>query len=398
MKLASIRSCCSSIVIPLNRHGILLSASIALGAVMLAIGFNADLDLIRSAATYGNYDLPGTESWVMKLHPGIGDLASSIVYGEFHRPPLIFISILFIFMLAVSIYRNSEDFMHRKFAQWSAFALARMGVLRVSGLCPVSRTAFGSFNFLNCQACEMATGACPVGMLQWSLIKMEFPFLVLGTLIISGAFLGRAVCGWLCPFGFLSDAVDRISVKRLRIPAKVSYLKFLVLALLITAVFWPYPLFCTFLCQSGVVYGLMPYYLTTGLPAFKQALLQGSWMGEMLGFHIFSGLLLILVAITVSGRWFCRYLCPLGAWYGLFNYVSPIKVTQDESRCSGCGKCSKSCPMDVDLGKRNFLNVTGCIKCGRCIKACSEKARSFSIAFANSDQSRWAQSDGESCK
>jgi ferredoxin-type protein NapH len=337
------------------------------------------MGFIKSTATYGNYDVPGTESWVMKLSPGIGDLASKIVYGSFHLMPLIFIGALFIFMLFVSVYANPFDFILRKSTQWSLFALARIGVLRVSGLCPLSRTTFGSFNFLNCQACEMATGACPIGMLQYSLINMRFPYLVLGTILLSGILIGRAVCGWLCPFGFFSDVLDRISIRKYKFPWRMNYAKFLILGLIPTAILWSSPIFCRFLCPSGIVYGLMPYYLTTGLPALRTAMSQSNWVTTMLGFHLLSGILLVLVGILVSGRWFCRYLCPLGAWYGLFNYISPVKVIHEENKCNNCGNCMKRCPMGADLRRGKFLDVTGCIRCGRCIKACSMQARHFSV-------------------
>lgn len=356
----------------------LLAALIAAAAVLLAVGLRRDMDFIRATATYGNYDVSGTQSWIMKLQPGISDLASGIVYGAFHVAPLIFIGILFILMLAAPLYRNTIDIVYRILVQWSMFALARLGVLRVSGICPLGRTTFGSFNFLNCQACEMATGACPVGMLQWSLMKMEFPSLVLGVILLSGAIAGRAVCGWMCPFGLLSDVLDRISLKWFRLPAKLGYIKFLVLGFLFTAFLWPFPLFCAYLCQSGTVFGLMPYYLTTGLPALKDALLQGGWTTTMLGYHLFAALLFLVGTVLVSGRWFCRYLCPLGAAYGLFNYVSPLRVVHDEVACNGCGRCEGLCPMDVKTERGSFMDVTGCIKCGRCVKACGTGARRFS--------------------
>jgi ferredoxin len=353
---------------------------VAFGAVMLVEGLKTDLAFIRAVATYGNYDVSGTQSWIMKLLPGTADLASGVVYGEFHVLPLIIIGCLFILMMAAALFGNTADLISRVMVQWSVFALARLGVLRVSGICPLSRTAFGTFNFLNCQACEMATGACPIGMLQWSMIRMEFPFLVLGVIILSGTLVGRGICGWLCPFGFLSDVIDRISLKRYNPPAWLGYLKFLVFIFILTAFLWPSALFCTFLCQSGTLYGLMPYYLTTGLPAFKQALQQGNWMTTMLGYHLLSGLLLIAGMIFVSGRWFCRYLCPLGAIYGLFNYVSPLQVVHDKAACNGCGSCSNLCPMGVKKEKSGFLSVTGCIKCGRCVRACKMTARQFSLS------------------
>jgi ferredoxin-type protein NapH len=271
----------SDIIQGVRGPGTLWIILLAISIIMLIHGRTLDMYLIKSTSTYGNYDIPGTESWIMKLCPGISDMASSIVYGEFHIIPLIFISMLFIFMLFASTYRNVTDFILRILVQWSMFVVARMGVLRVSGLCPLSRTTFGSFNFLNCQACEMATGACPIGMLQWSLMNLRIPFLILGTILLSGVLIGRGVCGWLCPFGFISDIFDRVSIQRYKIPARLSYLKFIILALIFSAIFWPHPFFCTYLCPSGTVYGLLPYYLTTGLPALKQALSNGNWITTM---------------------------------------------------------------------------------------------------------------------
>ncbi len=147
----------------------------------------------------------------MKLLPGTADLASAVVYGGFHALPLIIIGSLFGVMLAAALYGNTVDLFFRVMA-------------------------------------------------QWSLMKMEFTFLVLGVILLSGALVGRAVCGWICPFGFLSDVLDRIALKRYRPPARLGYLKFLVLIFLFTA----------FLCQSGTVYGLMPY-LSDHRPSRLQA-------------------------------------------------------------------------------------------------------------------------------
>ena len=60
---------------------------------------------------------------------------------------------------------------------------------------------------LNCYSCPGAVGACPLGSLQNYLsgMKFRFPYYVLGLLLFFGALLGRAVCGFLCPFGFLQD-------------------------------------------------------------------------------------------------------------------------------------------------------------------------------------------------
>lgn len=356
-----------------------------LGVVLIILGlFQGNMDFIARTATYGNFDVPGVESWVMKLKPGVADLASRIQYGSFNKVPLISIGILFIAVLFISIYRNKKDFIRRKIMQWLIFVVARLGVLRVSGICPVKRTELGAFPFLNCMACEMATGACPIGMLQKSLMERKIPYMVLGVLFLSGAAFGRVICGWICPFGFVADMLDRINIKKVKIPSIANYFKYAVFVFLFSAILWTIPIFCIVFCESGVVLGLMPYYLTTGLPALKEVIITGIWVKSFVIFHLIVLLILIIGVIFVSGRWFCRYICPLGAWYGLFNYVSPICIEHDHSKCTKCEGCTKVCPMGVDLGRGKFKDITGCIRCGRCTKLC--EARRFAIKLNKKEE------------
>lgn len=92
---------------------------------------------------------------------------------------------------------------------------------------------------LNCYSCPGALGACPIGSLQ-SLAggrKFRLSFYVLRMLILFGLFLGRAVCGFLCPFGWLQDLLYRIPCRKITISAKLDrwlrYIKYVVLALFV---------------------------------------------------------------------------------------------------------------------------------------------------------------------
>jgi ferredoxin-type protein NapH len=355
-------------------------AAVLVAVVFIIVGLmQGDLDFIRHTNTYGNFDISGIESWVGKLQPGIADAASDVVYGPFKRAPLIAIGTLFAVTLVLSTFRLYRDLLSRKLVQWAVFVTARLGVLRVAGVCPVKRNELGVFPFLNCMGCEMATGACPIGTLQWGLIQGRVVLLALGTVLLSAALLGRTICGWLCPFGFISDLFDRISLRKIKPQPYVSNLRFGLLALIPFVSVWGIPVFCVYLCQSGVIYGLLPYYLTTGQEELRASLATQAWLGSLLGFHILSFGLLMIGFIALSGRWFCRYVCPLGAFYGLFNYISPIKVVHDEDRCTHCGRCTRTCPMAVDLRRGAFTDVTGCIRCGRCTTLC--RARRFHVAW-----------------
>ena len=76
---------------------------------------------------------------------------------------------------------------------------------------------------LNCYSCPGAVGACPIGSLQNSLsaYSFKFPYYVVGLLVFFGAVLGRIVCGFLCPFGFLQDLIDKLPF-----PKKIGTFKY----------------------------------------------------------------------------------------------------------------------------------------------------------------------------
>ena len=100
---------------------------------------------------------------------------------------------------------------------------------------------------------------------------------------------------------------------------------------------------------------------------------------------LFSWKLCVLITVVVLSvifyRPFCKWLCPLGAFYALFNRVSLLSMHVDESKCVSCGKCARTCPMDVDVTKTP--NHSECIRCGKCVTACPTEAVRFRYAFGS---------------
>ena len=233
---------------------------------------------------------------------------------------------------------------------------------------------------LNCYSCPGALGACPIGALQSALTarRRRFPLYVLGWLAAIGLLVGRFVCGWLCLFGLLQELLYKIPTPKLRIPDKIDrplrYLKYGVLALLVVGLplLWRseygagVPFFCEYLCPVGTLEGGVPLVLLNDV--LRPAL---GWL--------FRWKLLILIVCILSSifiyRPFCKYLCPLGAIYALFQRVSLIRMKVDASACVNCGKCAGVCPMQVDPSKTP--NSAECIRCGECLRACPADALSF---------------------
>ncbi len=230
---------------------------------------------------------------------------------------------------------------------------------------------------LNCYSCPGALGSCPIGALQAVIggSGLNFPFYVLGTLMLFGLILGRLICGFLCPFGWIQDMLARIPIKKAALPRQLDrtlrYLKYFILVvfvLLLPAFFTDSfgvapPYFCKFICPAGTLEGGIPLLLLDG----ELRKLAGALFGWKLLL-----LLAILIGASFIPRSFCRYLCPLGAFYSLFNRFSLYRMGLDKAKCSGCKRCEQACPMSLELTKD--INSGECIRCGRCKAACPTEA------------------------
>ena len=185
--------------------------------------------------------------------------------------------------------------------------------------------------------------------------------------------LGRFICGFLCPFGWFQDLIHKIPGKKFSTARlkPLRYLKYLILIVFVillpmfvtNSIGMGDPFFCKYICPQGVLEGAIP--LSLGNVAIRSAL------GKLFSFKC-----LILITVVVLSilfyRPFCKWICPLGAIYSLFNKVSFLKIKVENSKCVGCGQCSNACKMDVDVLKTP--DHPECIRCGACIKACPKDA------------------------
>lgn len=226
---------------------------------------------------------------------------------------------------------------------------------------------------LNCYSCPAATLACPIGALQAvsSSINFQFSFYVVGFLLAVGVLLGRFICGWLCPFGLVQEMIHKIPSPKWKLWKGfrlVKYIVLLIFVILLPIVATNYmgmgkPAFCQFICPSGTLFG--------GIPMLSTHLELRNTIGALFSLKMAVLVLTILGCVFVY-RFFCKILCPLGAIYGVLNKISIYHLKVDEGQCVNCGKCAKTCKMDVNPVETP--NSAECIRCGACAEACPVKA------------------------
>ena len=223
---------------------------------------------------------------------------------------------------------------------------------------------------LNCYSCPAATGACPLGALQNALSDSgkTAPFYVVGILLLYGLLFGRWICGFLCPFGLIQDLLHKVKTPKLgkgRVTRVLSCFKYILLGffvvifpLVYAGYEFPLPAFCKYVCPAGTLEGAV------GLLANPENESMLGMLGPLFTWK-FLLLMVFLVGAVFIYRFFCRFFCPLGAIYGLFNRLSLVGVKLDRSACVDCGLCMGMCKMDIrTVGDRE------CIQCGECVSVC----------------------------
>lgn len=215
-----------------------------------------------------------------------------------------------------------------------------------------------------CYGCPWALFACPIGTLQTATFWGPFPFYTIGMLGIFGLALGRTWCGWACPFGAVQDLMARIrrSGDIVSLPS-IPWMKYASLVgILIAAWIAAETLFCK-VCPAGSLFAAIPHRIANA-DKFD--------FGTFFYVHLIT-LAVALVLFYLFIRFWCRYLCPLGAILGLFNRVSIVKVKLDREKCDDCEQCLKVCPSNItradDVGRS-----TDCTQCGKCIETCPTSA------------------------
>lgn len=189
--------------------------------------------------------------------------------------------------------------------------------------------------------------------------------------------LGRFFCGWMCAFGAFGDFIFNISNKLFKTKFKIDentdrvlkYAKYVLLAFLIFVV-------CTFNITAFSTFSPWDVFGMIGTigkaPDFSYV------AGNLtIGFILF---IFITVASMFIERFFCRYLCPLGAVFAITSKFKLAKIRKSRTKCGNCKICTNNCPMAIPLYKYDVVNDCECINCMKCITACPRKNVTLTVS------------------
>jgi len=236
-------------------------------------------------------------------------------------------------------------------------------------------------------------------------VGVVFPWLAVASFLILGILIGKSLCGWVCPFGFVQDLVGFIRRKKIELSVRTHesmvYLKYFVLGitLFISATFAASKLMAVHRGYESAlgIFAKAPFTtvspaetLFATLPKMVKVFISDVSAKPFL--DVLSGVvnlsvlfwvqLVIMVGVLVFAalvpRGWCKYFCPHGAIMAVLNRFSFLGLRRDLVKCAKgeCRLCVEVCPMRVrilDLPWEKFSD-SECIYCLKCIDACPQGA------------------------
>ncbi len=211
-----------------------------------------------------------------------------------------------------------------------------------------------------------------------SLIQGHFPNLTmnfwigLGTIVLFYSLVGgRTFCSWICPYHFIAENLEKLHdylVKKKKIKEH-TYNQSL------RYVFWVGFLILAIATQQLVFEDLNFVGITS------RALIYGP------GLILIWIIVIMIFEIVYSKRFWCRYVCPVGATYGMIGKVSPVSIKFELDKCGYCTDCQDVClvPHELWFVKKGAatkeVHYTGsdCTRCGLCVDICAGDALNYTI-------------------
>lgn len=195
-------------------------------------------------------------------------------------------------------------------------------------------------------------------------------FVVLIAVLPITIFFGRFFCGWVCAFGALNDFVYIIAQKIFKIKFRVNpkldsilkYTKYIILVFIIV-VLWT--------LGNTSFDNLSPWTSYGSITDFPNSIIE-----NVVGFIVLVG---VVIGAFFIERFFCRYLCPLGAILSLLSRFRLFNISKPSAKCGKCRICTNNCAMGIELYKTDKVTSGECINCFKCVDVCPRNNTQASI-------------------
>ena len=185
------------------------------------------------------------------------------------------------------------------------------------------------------------------------------------SMLLITAIMGRFFCGFLCAFGTMGDFFwyigTKLKLRRPKIGTKADrMLKKVKYVLLIGIILLGWTL------GMELLSGTNNPWMVFGMLAKPE-----SWTDTTVLLSIGMALLALIVAGSLYiERFFCRYLCPLGAVFAVVSKFRLFRIQKPRAHCGSCRACTKRCSMGISLYKSNMVRSAECIDCMNCVEIC----------------------------
>lgn len=199
---------------------------------------------------------------------------------------------------------------------------------------------------------------------SFHLAALAQPLLLLLAVFPITILWGRFFCGYLCSFGSMGDLLwgisRRIFKKPLKIPEKadrlLKWVKYLLLGLIVIFL-WTMAIPVDSSMNPWTIFGI--YSSVSGWTSLQYLLSGGAVL-----------LLLIMLGSVLIERFFCRYLCPLGAIFALVSRFRRFRIKKPREKCGECRLCTWKCSMGIPLNRCDVIASGECIDCFACVDVC----------------------------
>lgn len=183
---------------------------------------------------------------------------------------------------------------------------------------------------------------------------------------------GRIFCGWACAFGAVGDWIyqivqfilKKLKIKPFKIPLKIvpylQKLKYIILILLLILCFEQ---------QNAIITKYSPW---TPFSLWTAGNFQVAGLGVAIVLLVLS-----IIGMGIHERFFCQFLCPMGAVFSLLPEIPFLALKRKKDECiPNCQACRMQCPVKIKLDENPTANGE-CIRCGRCTTICPKKNIGF---------------------